>query len=121
MKSDLSNSITELNETVREYLKTQLEIVKLSFLEKVTRITVFLISSVIYLVFGTLFFVFAALAFVVWYESIYGDYLTGLLIVLGLVVIFGILFIIFRNSIVTSKVLRTISSILLEPEEDNGD
>ena len=59
------------------------------------------------------------MAFVVWYESMYGDYLTGLLIVLGLVVILGILFIIFRNNLITSKVLRTISSILLEPDEDD--
>lgn len=119
MKSDLSDSFSELNKTSREYLKTQVEIIKLSFLEKVTKISAFLISSVVLLVFGMLIFLFAALAFVVWYERMYGDYLTGLLIVLGLVVIMAILFIIFRNSLVTSKVLRTISSILLESAEED--
>ena len=119
MKSNLSNSITDLQKTVREYLITQVEVVKLSFLEKLTKISVFLISSVVFLVFGTLFFLFASLAFIVWYESMYGDYLTGLLIVMGVVVVMAIFFIIFRDSIVTSKVLRKISSILFEPDEED--
>ena len=119
MKSDLSNSITELQKTVRDYLITQVDIVRLSFLEKLTKIAVFFISSVVFLVIGTLIFVFAALTFVVWYESLYGNYLTGLLIVLGAVVALGILFIIFRNNFVTSRVLKKISTIILELDHED--
>ncbi len=117
MKTNLSDNFNDLNKTVQEYLKVRLDLIKLTLLEKMTKISVFIISTMIFILFGTIFFLFAATTFVVWYGNQYQDYLTGLFIVIGVIVLLGLLFYIFRSNLVTSSIIKKFSSILFENNE----
>lgn len=120
MKTNLSNNFSELESSIKDYLKIHLQIAKLSMLEKLVKITIFTISSIVLMLASTLLFFFAAAAFVIWYGSNYQDYLTGLFIVMGIVVLITLLFYVFRRVFVESYVIKTLSSILLQDETDDN-
>src|SRR5690606_9109923 len=113
MKTSLSNNFNELGNSVKEYLNIHLQLVKLSMVEKLVKISVFIISSMVLLLASTIVFCFAATAFVIWYGTTYQDYLTGLFIVMGFVVLITLLFYVFRRVFVESMVIKKFSSILL--------
>lgn len=117
MKSNLSDNFHELNQSVQDYLKVRLDLVKLTLLEKMTKISVFLISTVVFILLGMIFFLFATTAFVVWYGNQFQDYLTGLFIVTGVVVLIGLLFLLLRKSLITTTIIQRLSSILFEEDE----
>ncbi|WP_282591646.1 hypothetical protein [Gaoshiqia sediminis] len=118
MKSNLSDNFHELNQSVQDYLKVRLDLVKLTLLEKMTKISVFLISTVVFILLGMIFFLFATTAFVVWYGNQFQDYLTGLFIVTGVVVLIGLLFLLLRKSLITTTIIQKLSSILFEEDEE---
>lgn len=119
MKTNLSNNFNELGDSVKEYFNIQLELVKLSMLEKLVKIAVFSISTLVIVLAGTIIFLFASAAFVVWYGSNYQDYLTGLFIVMGFVVLLTLLFYVFRRVFVESYIIKKLSSILLQDDNDD--
>ena len=118
MKKNLSNSLAGLNKTIRDYLKIQIKLVKLNLLQKMTKLSLFLISTIVFILLGAIFFLFAAAAFVIWYGNTYGNYLTGLLIISGTILFLGLIFVITRRNIITSIIIKNLSSILFEDEDD---
>lgn len=118
MKSNLSNNLNDLSQSVQDYLQVHVDLIKLTLVEKMTKISVFVVSSIVFILLGMIFFLFASAAFVVWYGNQYQDYLTGLFFIIGLVVLLGIIFILLRNSVITSSIIKKLSSILFE--EDNN-
>lgn len=116
MKTSLSNNLSELGKTIQEYVQLRLDLTKLTALEKMTRISVFLISLLVMILLVSLFFIFFAAAFVVWYGDKFQDYLTGLFIVSSVVVVLGLLFYIFRRALVTTPIIKNLSEILFEDE-----
>ncbi len=117
MKANLSDNFGELNKSVQDYLKIRTELVKLSVLEKMTKISVYLISTLSGIIFAALFFLFFSAAFVVWYGTQFNDFLTGLLIIIGILFLLLIVFLIFRKSMITSTIIENLSSILFEDED----
>ena len=91
---------------------------KLTVLSKATQVTSYLISNLILALGGALILFFVLAAFVVWYGQTYGDYLTGLLLAIGVLVVLFVLFALFRNQLISSMVLRKYSSMLFEEEEE---
>lgn len=119
MKLDLISNFNIIQTHLKEYLNLRLQLVKLSVLEKVTKISVFITSLMVIILAVSIFFVFASAAFVVWYGSRTQDYLTGLLIVMGIVVFLMVIFFLLRRTIVESFFIKTFSSILLENDLDD--
>lgn len=117
MSKNLSDNFSELSETTKKYIQARIELVKLSFLEKATHITAYLIDSLVLILLVVLIVLFALAAFVVWYGQTYHDYLTGLLLAIGMLVVLTVLFILFKKRIVTSAVLKGYSSILFDEEK----
>jgi cytochrome c biogenesis protein CcdA len=118
MSRNLSDSIGELSEASRKYIQTRIDLVKLTVLGKTTQITTYLISSLLLTMAGALILFFGLAAFVVWYGQVYHDYLTGLLIVTGFLVVLALLFLLLKKQLITSFVLRKYSSMLFEEEEE---
>ncbi len=118
MKTTLSNNFKELGDSVKEYFNIRLELAKLSIVEKLVKIIVLRISLLVIILATTILFLFASAAFVIWYGSNYQDYLTGLFIVMGFVVVLTLLFYVFRRILVESYFIRKLSSILLQDEDD---
>ena len=79
---------------------------------------VFIISTVVFMMLGAIFFLFASAAFVIWFGNMFGSYLTGLLIISGIILLLGIFFYLSRRSLFTSFIIKNLSSILFEEDED---
>ncbi|HKJ42620.1 MAG TPA: hypothetical protein VKA27_11040 [Sunxiuqinia sp.] len=117
MSKNLSDNFNELSEITKKYIQARIDLVKLSFLEKATHVTAYLIDSLVLILLIALIILFALAAFVAWYGQTYHDYLTGLLIAIGILVVITVLFLLFKKRIVTSAVLRGYSSMLFDEEE----
>jgi uncharacterized membrane protein len=119
MSKDLTKNLGELNGSVKSYIQTKIDLVKLTLLSKTTRFTSYLFSFLIVLMFVTLIIVFAATAFTFWYGQTYnGDYFTGLLIAGGALILMALVFILLRKQIVTNSVLKNFSEIIFEEDEE---
>ena len=118
MSNNLSNSFSDLSDTAKKYIHARIDLVKLTVLGKITRSTSFIVSSLVIILLGMLVLLFSLAAFVVWYGQVYHDYLTGLLLAIGILVVVAILFMVFRKQLITSTVLRMYSSILFEDDDE---
>ena len=118
MSKNLSDNFSDLSKTTKKYIEARIDLVKLTFLEKATNITVSLIDRLVLTMLSALIVLFALAAFVVWYGQTYHDYLAGLLITVGILVVLTVLFLLFKKRMITSSVLRDYSSMLFEEEED---
>jgi uncharacterized membrane protein len=119
MKTNLSNNFKGLRDSAKEYISLKLDLARLSVLEKLTKISVFLTVLLAFILAGTLLFLFSTTVFVVWYGNNYGDYISALWIVIGIVFLLAVLFYFFRNAVVTTFFLKTYSKILIDDDEDD--
>ena len=119
MKNQLTNNFTGLKDSVKDYLNIQVDLAKLSLLEKMTKISVSLTVILTFILAGSIMFLFSAAAFVVWYGNQYQDYVTGLLIVMGVVFLMTLVFYFSRTSIISSFFLKTFSKIIIDDDEDD--
>jgi hypothetical protein len=117
MSKNLSDNFNGVTEAVKEYIQARIELMKLTALGKATQITTQIVSSLILILFSMIILVFAFVAFVVWYGQAYNDYLTGLLIAVGALVVLAILFYLLKKPLLTSIVLRGYLSLFFEENE----
>jgi len=120
MKAIVSESISALKDSLERYLELRLDLLKLSVLSKISKISVFLITALVVVLLGSAFLLFGAAAFVVWYGNTYGDYLMGLLMVTGFILFLGILFYLLRRPLISSIVIKSFAGILFENDDDNS-
>lgn len=118
MSKDLSDNLLELNEAVKGYIQTKLDLAKITVLEKTTRLSLYLISSLIVVLFLFLILACITTVFVVWYHDTYQNLLIGLLIAIGALVMLALSFITFGKRFITKNVLSNISEILFEEDEE---
>ncbi|WP_372950611.1 phage holin family protein [Mariniphaga sp.] len=118
MSKDLTKNLGELNGSVKSYVQAKIDLVKLRFLEKTTRFTSYLFTFLVVLMFLMLVIGFAATAFAVWYGETYNNYVAGLLIAGGVLILLAFIFILFRKQIVTTSVLKNFSEILFEDDDE---
>ncbi|MBW6534816.1 MAG: phage holin family protein [Mariniphaga sp.] len=118
MSKDLTKNLGELNGSVKSYVQAKIDLVKLRFLEKTTRFTSYFFTFLVVLMFIMLVIGFGATAFAVWYGETYNNYVTGLLIAGGVLILLALIFILLRKHIVTTSVLRNFSEILFEDEDE---
>jgi hypothetical protein len=118
MSKNLTKNISELNDSAKKYLQTKVDLIKVSLLEKSTKLASFLINILILVWLLIWVLGFAVAAFAVWYGKTYNNYSKGLLIAGGIMLFTVLLFIIFRKNIVTTAVLQYFSKIIFEDEND---
>lgn len=116
MNKDLKSNLGELNASFKEYAQTKIDLLKLSLLEKTTKFTSYLFVFQIIVKFAILIVGFGAATFAVWYGETYDNYVIGLLIATGLLIVLALIFILFRKQIITNSILRNFSEILMENE-----
>lgn len=119
MSNNLSNSISELSETAKEYVQVKIDLLKLSVLSKATRMTTAVINSLVLILFGAIILLFSLAALVIWYGQRYDDYLTGLLLAIGILIVLAVLFLLLKKHVVTSTVMQNYSSILFDEEKED--
>ncbi len=117
MGKKLTDNIAELNDSVQHYIQVKLDRFKLLLLKKSSNFISYLFSYLIVILFSAIVIMFLGAAFAIWYGQKFNNYLEGVLIATGFIVIIAILFIIFRKWILTDTLLSNFSEVLFE--EDN--
>jgi membrane glycosyltransferase len=118
MSKELTKNLGELNGSVKSYVQAKIDLVKITFLEKTTRFMSYFFTFLVVLTFSMLIIGFAATAFAVWYGETYNNYVEGLLIAGGILILFALIFIVIRKQVVTNSVLKNFSQILFEDAEE---
>jgi hypothetical protein len=118
MSKDLSDNMLELNEAVKGYIQTRLDLIKVTILEKIAKFSLYLITFLIIVLFIFLILACVTTAFIIWYDQTYNNMLVGLLIALGFLISICILFIVFGKKLIIKNVLQNVSEILLEEDEE---
>ena len=116
MSNDLKKDIANLNDAAQDYLKTKVELLKVSLLTKLTNISTALINIWIIATFLIWILTIAAAGFIVWYGQTHKNYLVGFLLAGGFLILILLLFIIFRRRIITNPVLRSYSEIIFDDD-----
>lgn len=119
MRTHLPDRLVRLTKALEEYLFLRIDLVKLSAIEKITKVTVLIISSIVTIVLTGLFILFTSAAFVVWYGQHYGDYLVGLFIVSGFIILLNVIFYVFRGQLITSSIIKALSRIFFSKDEED--
>jgi hypothetical protein len=118
MSKDLISNIAELQVAVKNYAQNKIDLIQLSIVEKASRIFSTLISSLVVILMSVLIIGFGTTAFVVWYHQTYNNLFDGLFIGIGFLIVLLVLFILLRNKIITSFMVRYFSEILIDEEDD---
>jgi len=118
MKENITDSFQKLKDTATDYAKLQLKLFKLCIIQKINEISVLIISSFIFIFIGFIFLLFISAAFVVWYGTTFGNYLTALLIIIGFIVLLFLIFYFKGRKWLSSGIMKNLSSIISEDEEN---
>ncbi len=121
MSNDLTKNIAELNSSAKEYFKVKVDLIKISLLEKTTKLTAVLINFWIITTLLIFVLTFVVAAFAVWYGMTYNNFPGGLLIAGCFLLLVTLLFYVLRKKIITTTVLRYYSEIILNNENDEED
>jgi len=118
MKDNMTDSFNKLKDTATDYAKLQLKLFKLHVIQKINEISVLIISSFIFILIGFIFLLFISAAFVVWYGTTFGNYLTALLIIIGFIILLFLIFYIKGRKWISSGIMKNLSSMISEDEEN---
>jgi hypothetical protein len=116
VKQSFTENAGDIFVLAKSYVKTRLELWKLSLLEKVSKAGAFFLVSFIMVIIVAFCLVFISLAFAFWYGQMTDDLATGFLILAGIYFILGVVLILARRSIILAPIIRALSSILFEDD-----
>ena len=119
MSDGLEKNFTRLNDSVKDYLKTKVDLMKVSLLSKLTKLTAAMVYIWVIATFAILILIFAAAGFVVWFGETYHNFSEGFLLAGSFMLLIMVLFIIFRRRIVATPILRHYSEIIFEDENES--
>lgn len=118
MSKDVTDSIEQLNGSVRSYIKVNLDLIKLTLIEKAAKIV-----SIVYILTVVLFFFLLIIAtgiaaFAVWYGETYNDYVGGLLIAGGGLLFITLLLVLVGKKLLSNTIIRSFGSKMFKDEKD---
>ncbi|HZH71449.1 MAG TPA: phage holin family protein [Mariniphaga sp.] len=118
MSKDLTDSIEQLNGSVRNYIKVNIDLIKLTLIEKAAKIV-----SIVYILMVVLFFFLLIIAtgiaaFAVWYGETYNDYVGGLLIAGGGLFLITLLLVIVGKKLLSNTIIRSFGSKMFKDEKE---
>ncbi len=111
MKEQLSDELKEAKADFEEYVKAQIDFVKLHSAENISRFLSGLISKMV--LFYLFFFVllFASLAIALWLEEILNSKGLGFVIVAVFYLLLGLIFMTFRKKLIDKPIIQSIINL----------
>ncbi len=114
----LSESFSELSEVVQKYVDARMRYWKLIMLEKSTRATTFLFTSVVVLVLMLSGIIFLGFAFSFWFAEVYGSLWIGFLISAGFSLLLLLVAFFLRKHIFSRNIIRNLRKLIFPEEEE---
>ncbi len=118
MSKDLKKDLSELSDSVKDYLQVKVDLLKLTFLEKTTKMASFLVGLQIIVWFVFIIFILVIAAFLTWYSQTYHNLLNGIYISAGFVVLIGLIFVLVSKYFMSTMLVRNFSKIIFEEDEE---
>ncbi len=116
----LVEDISELNDVIQSFVQAKLDLWKIVFLQKITRLGTYLLSTMIIAIVLLVVSVFLTLAFTQWYSNSVGTLSEAYLIASGFYVAVGVIIYLFRKSLFSNMMVRNIASIIFSDEDDEN-
>lgn len=117
MSKDLTNSIEQLNSSVRNYVKVKLDLIKLTILEKAAKTISIVYVLLVVMFFFLLIVATGVAAFAVWYGETYNDYVAGLLIAGGGLILITLLLVVIGKKLLSNTIIRAFSAMMFKEEK----
>jgi uncharacterized membrane protein YqjE len=118
MSSELTRHIRKFLNVLQKLAKTRIDLLKLTLIEKSSGFASFIFSSLFAVLVAALTVGFGAAAFAVWYGETYNNYVTGLIISAVVLLVIALIFFFIGRKLLTSVIIKNLSEILFEEEED---
>nr|WP_319399291.1 hypothetical protein [uncultured Carboxylicivirga sp.] len=112
-KLSLKDNISELNESVKDYMDVKVQLTKVNLLEKSSKVGTYFITSITLIITLLFCLLLLALAFSFWY----GNMVQGLLISVLFFAILAVIILLFKNKIIGDQVVRGLASIILDDDD----
>lgn len=116
-KDSLTDNITELNDIVKNYLEARVDLWKVMFLEKLSKIGTYFFSAISILLIALFFLLCLTLAFSFWYGNTYGNLSEGFLISAGFFVLLAFILFFLRKQLFSNNIIKNIASIVFSEED----
>jgi hypothetical protein len=117
MNKDLTESLEQLNGSVKNYVQVKLDLIKLTIIEKAaTVISVIYVLSVV-LFFFLLIIVVGVAAFAVWYGQTFNDYVSGLLIAGGGLILLMVILVVVGKKLLSNTIIRAFAGKMFSDKE----
>ena len=117
MSNELTRHISEFIRVAQKLAKAKIDLLKLSLIDKSSGLTSFILSVLFAVLVAALTVGFGAAAFAVWYGETYGNYVEGLLIAAGALLIVSFIFFLIGRRLFVSVVIKNLSEILFDDDE----
>ncbi|MGL4993129.1 MAG: phage holin family protein [Bacteroidales bacterium] len=121
MEQGSNKSHEEMINDLRNYAKMRVDLLKLEFVEKLSRIIAVLLVVLLAGVFVAIAIFYLTLAFIYWSETLFGSQLPGFFITSGVLLLIAALIYALKNKLFIDPLVRVFSSIFFEPDNENID
>lgn len=118
MSNELTRHVEELLSVLQKLIKTKVDLLKLTVIEKSSGFASFIFSTLFAVVVAALMIGFGAAAFTVWYGETYHNYVTGLLISMAILFIVAVIFFLIGRKLLGSVVIKNLIEVLFEDKDD---
>ena len=117
MSKDFADSIDQLNGSVRSYIQVKLDLIKLTIIEKAAKIISVIYVVTVLMFFSMLIIAVGVAAFAVWYGETYNDYVGGLLISGGALLLIALLLIGIGKKLLSNTIIRAFAGKMFKDEK----
>ena len=118
MSKDLTDSIEQLNGSVRNYVQVKIDLIKLTVIEKAAIIVSGIYVLAVVMFFFLLIIATGIAAFAVWYGETYNDYAGGLLIAAGGLLLFTLLLVVIGKKLLSNTIIRSFADKMIKDDKD---
>jgi hypothetical protein len=115
----ISDNVSELNENVRAYIQLRINLLKIGFTEKATKLSSAIMMSLLYFIIVICVLVFLSIAFILAFREYIGPGWIAAMIVAGVYVLLGFLIFTLRYKLFIDPLARLLSKIILEESDEN--
>jgi len=114
----LSESFSELSDTIKSYVDSRIRYWKIQFLAKSTRAVIYLQTTVVVLLLLLTFVIMLGFAFSFWYGARHGELWVGFLISSGGILLLTLLVFLFRKQLFSRNAIRNLRKLILPEDEE---
>jgi uncharacterized membrane protein YedE/YeeE len=117
MDKEFKKDLDALKDSLKQYLQLQLDMQKLSLIEKLSGFGAYVLKITVVIYFSLLIAGFFLGALAVWFGRTFNNFFAGVLIAGAALLVVAVLLILLRKKIAVNTALSNLSKILLNDEE----